>query len=270
MFLNIRESWQIILRLRAFQAISKRMLIRWIINKHFGWNTHSTEVDATILLYICPGHIEKARHKIINMKQQANFQHEQCSLLMIAPDTSSEVTRPPTSLLAEGVAGALKSNQSLFVVIMPSYTDQYASSHLLQALTPTFPGRIFHMPAEPRHSLLELAALIDQSDIFVSGDTGVMHLAVTTKKNRQAVKEELSPRNTVKIITLFGGTNPALYGYGTRTIILGRGRKEQARLTPGMAKESYHPNGKNLFDHIPPQQLRGAILYCLPNCQGSF
>lgn len=89
-----------------------------------------------------------------------------------------------------------------------------------------------------------------------------MHLAATTKKIKQPVNKDLAPRNTVKIITLFGGTNPALYGYDTRCIILGCGRKEQTRFTPGVAKELYHPKGRNLFDHISPQQLTDAILYC--------
>jgi len=53
--------------------------------------------------------------------------------------------------------------------------------------------------------------------------TGVMHLAATTKKIKQAVNEELSTLNAVKIITLFGGTNPAFHGHCTRPVILGRG-----------------------------------------------
>ncbi len=260
MFLHIRESWQVIVRLRALQDLSTQTLIRWIINKHFGRSAQRAELDVPIPLYICPEHVQKARQEIIHIRQQAIFLQEQCTLLMVAPDTASEITRPPTSLLAEGVAGALASNQSLFVAVLPGYTDQYASSNLMHALAPTFPSRIFLMPAEPKLSLLELAAVIDQSDIFVSGDTGVMHLAATMKKIEQTVNPELSPRNTVKIISLFGGTNPALYGYCTRTIILGRGRKEQAKFTPGVAKDLYHPKGKNLFDHIPPQELTDAIL----------
>jgi ADP-heptose:LPS heptosyltransferase len=259
-FLNLREAWQVILRLRAFQDASKQTLIRRIINKHFGASTKGAEVDAPIPLYICPEHVQKARNEIRLIKQQVILPQEEKTLLMIAPDTSSKITRPPTSLLAEGVARALTSNQSLFVVILPSYTDQYASSNLLHALAPSFPGRIFLMPAEPKHSLLELAAFIDQSDIFVSGDTGVMHLAATTKKIKQVTNEDLSPRNAVKIITLFGGTNPALHGHSKHTIILGRGRKEQARFTPGLAKDVYDPKGQNLFDHIPSQELTDAIL----------
>jgi hypothetical protein len=135
-----------------------------------------------------------------------------------------------------------------------------ALSKFIEALFPAFPDRIFLMPTEPKHSLLELAAFIDQNDIFITGDTGVMHLAATMKKIRQVPCEELAPRNSVKIITLYGGTNPAIHGYPRRAIILGRGRREQARIIPGVVKDMYHPNGKNLFDHIAPQQLTDAIL----------
>ena len=260
MFLKLKETWQVRSRMRAFQDTSVQTLIRQIINEYFGVSLPDSEVVAPIPLYICPEHILQARREIASIKEQAIIPQQQSKLLLVAPDTSSEITRPPTHLLAEGLAGALKRDPSLLVDILPSYTDKYASINLLKALSPAFPDRVFLMPTEPKHSLLELAAFIDQSDIFITGDTGVMHLAATMKKIRQTPCEELAPRNSVKIITLYGGTNPAIHGYPRRAIILGRGRKEQARLVPGVVKDLYHPNGKNLFDHIAPQQLTDAIL----------
>lgn len=122
------------------------------------------------------------------------------------------------------------------------------------------PRRIFLMPAEPKHPLLAMAAFIDQSDLFITGDTGVMHLAASTKKIEHAVDEEFVPRNAVKIIALFGGTHPGLFGYCKRTIISGRGRQEQARFAPGIVKDMYNPKGKDFFDNIAPQQLTKAIM----------
>jgi hypothetical protein len=87
-----------------------------------------------------------------------------------------------------------------------------------------------------------------------------MHLAAAMKKIEQPVREELAPRNSVKIIALFGGTHPGLHGYCKRTIVLGRGRKEQVRFAPGVAKDMYNPRGKDLFDHITPDQLTDAIM----------
>jgi hypothetical protein len=41
---------------------------------------------------------------------------------------------------------------------------------------------------------------------------------------------------------------------------MGRGRKEQRTFRPGFVKEMYNPRGKDLFDHISPQQLAEAII----------
>lgn len=260
LFLNVKQVVQVISALRAYQDMPIQKIIRLSINKFFGVKAPEPSADESIPLYIRPEHIQKARRKIASIKEQATIPPAQSKLLLVAPDTSSVITRPPTHLLAEGIAGALQKNQNLIVDILPGYTDEQASIRLLKALTPEFPGRIFMMPAEPKHSLLELAAFIDQSDLFISGDTSVMHLAAATKKIEQPVSEELTPRNSVKIIALFGGTHPGLHGYCKRTTILGRGRKEQTRFTPGVAKDMYNPNGKDFFDHIAPEQLMHAIL----------
>ena len=260
MFLNVKQVVQVISALRAHQDMPIQKIVRLSINQFFGVKASEPSADETIPLYICPEHVQKARHEIARIKEQADIPPEQSKLLLVAPDTSSVITRPPTHLLAQGIAGALQRNQNLIVDILPGYIDKQASMRLLKALAPEFPGRIFMTPAEPKHPLLELAAFIDQSDLFITGDTSVMHLAVTKKMIEQPVCEELGPRNSVKIIALFGGTHPGLHGYCKRTTILGRGRKEQARFSPGVAKDLYNPKGKDLFDHITPQQLTDAIL----------
>src|SRR5579884_124330 len=259
MFFNPWQAWRIMARLRALEDAPMQMLIRGIINKYAGKKALDFTSEATIPLYICPEHVLKARRTVAWIRAQVGMPQGWGKLLMVAPDTSSVITRPPTRLLAEGIAAALRRDHSLLVVILPGYTDVDAAPRLEQALLPAFPGRVFLLPAEPAPSLLELAALIDQCDLFVSGDTGVMHLAAATKRLASASGGACEPRNTVKIISLFGGTNPALHGYSKRSIILGRGRKEQTRIAPGVMKDLYDPAGKNLFDHIVPQELTDAI-----------
>jgi hypothetical protein len=51
-----------------------------------------------------------------------------------------------------------------------------------------------------------------------------------------------------------------LHGYSNQTSILGRGRKEQSALVPGIFKEAYNGKQRNFFDHIVPQQLTDAII----------
>jgi ADP-heptose:LPS heptosyltransferase len=270
MFFNPWEAWRIMARLRALEDTPMQILIRGIVNKYFGRKMPDFTGEATIPLYICPEHVLKARRTVAWIRARAGMPQGRGKLLMVAPDTSSVITRPPTPLLAEGIADALRRDHSLLVAILPGYTDVDAAPRLEQALLPTFPERVFLLPAEPPSPLLELAALIDQCDIFVSGDTGVMHLAAATKRLASAGGGECEPRNTVKIISLFGGTNPALHGYSRRSVILGRGRKEQTRIAPGVMKDMYDPAGKNLFDHIAPQQLTEAICSSLQDGEVRF
>ena len=86
-----------------------------------------------------------------------------------------------------------------------------------------------------------------------------MHLAAASKMLAQGEDMHFAPGNQTKFIALFGGTNPGYFGYSKRTIIIGRGRKEQRTFVPGIAKVAYNPKGRNLFDHIAPRQVVDAI-----------
>jgi ADP-heptose:LPS heptosyltransferase len=247
------------LSLRSQSYLPVSQITRKAVNTFFGNRLPKPAVDEEIPLYITSHHIQKAITVIANMKDQANISGKSCQVVMVAPDTSSFVTRPPTKLLAGGIAGALRRKQHFAVCILPGYTDRNAAQNLYESLSPDFSGRIFMIPHEPPLSLLETTALIDQAEIFITGDTGTMHLAVAVKK----LKEEDStyfPRNSRKVIVLFGGTNPGVHGYSQQTIILGRGRKEQSAVIPGIFKEAYNGKQRNFFDHITPHQLTNAII----------
>lgn len=258
-FLNVQESWDIFSTLRAFQDVSMQTIIRRIINKFFGTAT-APRIDEPIPLYLSPTDLQKARHYAVREKAQAGLSSEHHPWMLVAPDTSSAITRPPTELLAQGLASALQANPYLAVGVLPGYTDTEAAFRLWSSLAPAFPDRISLIPAEPRMAPRELAAFIDQSDIFLTGDTSTMHLAVARKTLPPTASTDVLPRNTAKIITLFGGTHPGLHGYSRHSIIIGRGRKEQTALAPGIAKEMYHQEGKDFFDHISPDQITDAIL----------
>lgn len=259
-FLNIWEGWHALRTLQTYQCRSIRGIVRQNINKFFAQNLPVPDGNEPVPLYLRAEHLQKARQSVTQARELAGLAPDQGSLLLVAPDTSSVITRPPTALLAQGIAGALQEQPELLVQILPAYTDTQSSQRLWEELVQHFPTRVFLRPVEPQLSLLELASLIDQSEIFITGDTCTMHLAAAHKTLADSTSEARAPGNQVKIIALFGGTHPGLYGYGRRTTILGRGRKEQLALTPGIAKDLYHPEGKNFFDHIAPHQLTRAIL----------
>jgi hypothetical protein len=242
-------------------------ITRKVINAYFGDVLPPPEQDEEIKLFIHPNDIRRAQFVVTNLRRRLEHIHGKNLLLIVAPDTSSAVTRPPTELLADGIVAALAQEQRLIVGILPSYTDLDASTRLFNALSSHFPGRVEQLSCNLVPTLLATTAVIDQADIFLSGDTGVMHLAVATKV--LAEPADVTPRNTVKIIVLFGGTHPGLYGYSTRTTILGKDRKEQKTFSPGIAKEFYDPRNVDLFDHIAPQQVTAALLQATQQCQQS-
>lgn len=257
---NWLEMGKHLLVLRAQHDVPMHKIARRMVNRYFGNLTPLHNISDEIPLYLSAEQVSNAAEVVRDIKKRSSVSSERARLLVVATDTTSLVTRPPVDLLAASLSQALSQCPELLICILQGYTDPGAALKLLDVLKPTFEGRIFLMPAEPKSRLLDVAAFIDQADIFVTGDTGLMHLAATFKKVSEEDATLYYPHNGVHIITLFGGTNPGLYGYRERTTILGRGRKEQLAFKPGIAKETYNPRGRNLFDHITPAQLTEAIL----------
>ncbi len=57
---------------------------------------------------------------------------DRCKVILVAPDTSSVITRPSTSLLADGIAAALREDEPYIVGILPSYTDASSSTNYIK------------------------------------------------------------------------------------------------------------------------------------------
>lgn len=239
--------------------IPLRVIVRAMVNHYFGCTTPKTLLPDDVTLYLDTEHLLRANEVLCSLRENAT--RSDCKTLIIAPDSATLVTRPPTALLASALADLLRSDQ--FLCILPSYTDETASLRLFQALATHDPERVCCLPAQPRMTLLETAALLDQADLFVTGDTGVMHLAVAKKQIARVVPDIVPLRNNPRVVALFGGTNPGFYGYPTRSTIVGCGRKEQRAFRPGFSKEAYNPKGRDMFDHITPQELHEAITLLL-------
>jgi hypothetical protein len=62
----------------------------------------------------------------------------------------------------------------------------------------------------PEFSLVDLAALVDHCDVFVSGDTGPLHIAAARK---HVVGTGTELRNRTSIVNVFKATDPRIYGY---------------------------------------------------------
>lgn len=260
-FLDLGKAY---LLLRAQKDVPMQRIARLMVDRYFHRvppNPLTSETGGQLSLYLSSEHVRNAAALVRSLKERAGLSSPAGRLLVVASDTASPATRPPVSLLAPALADVLDRYPDLLACVLQGQTDERAAESLAQQLRGRFAGRVFMIPKEPRANLLDVAAFIDQADLFLTGDTGLMHVAVARKELRAGDHALFRPKNAVKIIALFGGTNPLLFGYREQTLILGQGRKEQRRLVPGVFKESYDPQGLNLFDHISPQQVTAAIIH---------
>jgi ADP-heptose:LPS heptosyltransferase len=233
MVLPLRELLRIIAVLRVGGDMPIRTIIRKIANTYFGGILPEPTGDEAIPLYISGEQVKKATREMLRIRAQFTDLDDRRKLLLVAPDTSTTITRPPTSLLVPALAGALQSQEDLVVALLPSYADRQASPNLLQALAPSFPGRIVLILTEPRWSLCELAAFVDQSDVLLTGDTGVMHLAAPMKKRAHVTDEEEDmPRHAVKIIAFLAGRIPVCLAIAIARLFLEEGGKKSGRWLP--------------------------------------
>lgn len=254
-----RDIYQDIRTLRAFGDAPATRRVREAVRKHFHQPLMSPDCQNYNSI---PLYIPRATYLDGQLKAKEIRRNSDSPLLIVTPDSSSALTRPPTGLLATGIKGALDQIPNLLVHILPSYTDADASDRLANQLT-DFSCRISQAPAHPKPSLLSITALLDQADVVLTPDTGIMHLSLAHKIITDGNGYE--PGNTAKIVTLWGATNPGLYGWGGgRMVILGRGRREQRRIKPGFLKEGCQPiPGIDYFDHIKPSEITTTIINSL-------
>lgn len=262
MYPNIPVLAKSLLTMRKQADMHMSTIVRQMVNRYFGCNSSQHPSCQDITLCIGREHLQRATSLLTKLKAQMNWREED-TIILVAPDTTSIVTRPPTNLLAPALLSILQRCSQTCICILPGYTNPLASTYLLQALQRHFIERVVMLPLEPRLPLLDVTALIDQVDAFVVGDTGLMHLAATIKRFPSGSNQHYAWRNACNTAALFGGTNPDLYGYPRRTIIVGKGRKEQMSFRPGFSKKPYNPRGRDLFDHILPQQVADAVITTL-------
>jgi hypothetical protein len=253
------DLWQDWRALHHLQDRPMSKIVRRAVSRYFGAPLSFDALSETIPLYLPSPLLQRAQAAVRCMYERAGIAPQDGKLLLVATDTASDVTRPPVALLVQALTTALARHQRWLVCILPAYTCPASAHELYQQLAAQYAQRVLLLAAEPRATLLETTALIDQAEMFVTGDTGVMHLAATEKRLGSDDTGGSAPRNATRIIALFGGTNPALYGYSRRSIIVGRGRKEQRAYRPGIAKESYRVHGHDLFDHIAPEDITQVL-----------
>jgi hypothetical protein len=130
-------------------------------------------------------------------------------VLMFNPDTASPFTMMPfTSQVALLTRIARDTPGNATILLGEGHTAAGIGWRLAETLPAWLRVKVRLVPR--RLPLAVYAALIDAADVFVSGDTGPLHLAAARRYARSGIYRF---RNRTAVLSYFGATLPRMSGY---------------------------------------------------------
>jgi ADP-heptose:LPS heptosyltransferase len=160
-----------------------------------------TEKFTGVPLTLSDKAIEDAKAFLVNNRISNNK-----PIIFLNPDTASIYTRIPH----HDQIAILKKLAVLdcSILLGVGYTAQNIENELLESMTTEEQAKITFVPKTV--SLDAYAALIDLADVFISGDTGPLHIAAARKVSKSG---QYQFSNKTFVISIFGATPPRLSGY---------------------------------------------------------
>ncbi len=138
------------------------------------------------------------------IEEKTGFELE--PLVFLNPETASPFTQIPFEYQSGLLHGLAAPPCRIF--LGEGHMDRELAEKLVLSLPIWKRDRITRVPASM--PLDAYAALVDWSDVFISGDTGPLHMAAAWKKDRSG---RHSFRNRTAVLSVFGATPPRLSGY---------------------------------------------------------
>ncbi|HUO58830.1 MAG TPA: glycosyltransferase family 9 protein [bacterium] len=127
-------------------------------------------------------------------------------LIFLNPDTASPYTHIPLEYQLELLRrlGPMPGH----ILLGSGFTFKEIERQLLEKLTPEEKAKVTVVPTSL--AIDAYSALIDFTDVFISGDTGPLHMAAARKVSKSG---NFKFRNKTFVISIFGATPPRLSGY---------------------------------------------------------
>jgi ADP-heptose:LPS heptosyltransferase len=126
--------------------------------------------------------------------------------ILFNPDTSSRFTRIPFHLQISLLE--MLTELHCEILLTPGYNKKGIEHELLQALPRHKQDKCKIVPIPLPLDMF--AALVDHCDAFITGDTGLLHIAAAKKISRTG---DFVFKNCTAIFSIFGATPSRLYGY---------------------------------------------------------
>lgn len=130
-------------------------------------------------------------------------------VVMYNPDSASPFTLMPFAAQVELLREiAARAPAATTILLGAGHTAAGIGERLLAALPAAVQGRVRIVPRSM--PLDAYAALIDLADVFVTGDTGPLHLAAARRYARSGRHQF---RNRTAVVSFFGATPPRMSGF---------------------------------------------------------
>ncbi len=127
-------------------------------------------------------------------------------IVFVNPDASARFTRVPFDIQRNLLKWI--STQECTILLGAGHVERYIEHELAYSLSAAERNKIIFVPAS--FKIDAYTALIDRADVFITGDTGPLHLAAARKYSRESGKDLT---NKTAVFSIFGGTPPTIYGY---------------------------------------------------------
>ena len=129
-------------------------------------------------------------------------------IIMVNPDGACRFTLMPFETQAALLGRLAADTPEATFVLGAGHTFEGIGERLVASIPPALRGR-FHII--PRSLRLEgYAALMDRADVFITGDTGPLHLAAARRYSRSGRHRF---RNRTAVLSVFGATTARMSGY---------------------------------------------------------
>ncbi|HVZ81678.1 MAG TPA: glycosyltransferase family 9 protein [bacterium] len=127
-------------------------------------------------------------------------------LFFLNPDTASPYTLIPEHYQVELLKRVLRMDVE--VLLGTAFTHKNIEQRILEGLDPQERRRVVLVPTSL--PIDAYTALIDKADVFVTGDTGPLHIAAARKRSKSGNSEF---RNRTFVVSVFGATPAHMSGY---------------------------------------------------------
>jgi heptosyltransferase-2 len=127
--------------------------------------------------------------------------------ILFNPDTASPYTLIPLKFQLELLKGILSRN-NLTLLLNCGFIFKGIEKNILNEIPSSLRKKIVVIPRDIPIDVY--AALIDNSNMFITGDTGPLHIAAAKKI---IVNSDNHFRNSTAVIGIFGATSAKIYGY---------------------------------------------------------